>query len=140
MSADERVRLAKEVGADLYIRLCACADAADADAYGITGFYNDEYYIPGFGNTELADILTREVTIAASNQAVGLKAAGEESVLRLLKIPAAEISIGFLSNPKEAYLLGQESYQVKLADGFVSAIAKAVEALDTEALAAAASE
>ena len=47
-----------------------------------------------------------------------------------MKIPAAEISLGFLSNPKEAYLLGQESYQEKLAAGFISAISKAVEKLE----------
>lgn len=132
--SDERVRLAEEVGADFYIRLCAVADDKDAEAYGITGFYNEDYYIPGFGNTALADLFTREVTIAASNRAVGLKAAGEESILRLLKIPAAEISIGFLSNPKEEYLLGQESYQEKLAAGFVSALSKAVEILETPGL------
>lgn len=131
MSAYERVRLAEEVGADFYIRLCAGADGADAEVYGITGFYNEDYYIPGFGNTALADILTREVTISASNRAVGLKTAEEESILRLLKMPAAEISIGFLSNPQEEYLLGQESYQEKLAAGFVSAISKAVETLET---------
>lgn len=131
MSSGERVRLAEEVGADFYIRLCVDADVEDAEAYGITGFYNEDYYIPGFGNTDLADIFTREVTIAASNRAVGLKAAGKESILSMLKIPAAEISIGFLSNPQEEYLLGQESYQEKLAAGFVSALSKTVEILET---------
>lgn len=130
MSPDERVRFAEEVGADFYIRLRTSADGADADVYGITGLYNEDYYIPGFGNTELADIFTREVTISASNRAVGLKTAEEESVLRRLKMPAAEISLGFLSNPQEEYLLGQESYQEKLAAGFVSAISKAVEMLE----------
>lgn len=125
----ERARLAEEVGADLYIRLCAGEDGTEEEVYGITGFYNEEYYIPGFGNPELADILTKEVTIAASNRAVGLKTAEEESVLKLLRMPAAEISLGFLSNPKEAYLLEQESYQEKLASGFISAISKAVEKL-----------
>lgn len=130
ISPDERVRFAEEVGADFYIRLRTSADGADADIYGITGLYNEDYYIPGFGNTELADIFTREVTISASNRAVGLKTAEEESVLRLLKMPAAEISLGFLSNPQEEYLLGQESYQEKLAAGFVSALSKAVEMLE----------
>ncbi len=130
MPLSERALLAEEVGADLYVRLCASEDDTDEETYGITGFYNEDYYIPGFGNTDLADILTREVTIAASNRAVELKAAAEESMLKLLKVPAAEISLGFLSNPKEAYLLGQESYQEKLAAGFISAISKAVENLE----------
>lgn len=130
MDPAERVGLAEEVGADIYIRLCVGADGADAEAYGITGFYNEDYFIPGFGNPELADILTREVTIAASNRATGLKAAEEGSILKQLKIPAAEISLGFLSNPREAYLLGEESYQEKLGAGFVSALLKTVEKLE----------
>ena len=129
MPSDARARFAEDVGADFYIRLCAGEDETDAETYGITGYYNEDYYIPGFGNTELADIFTREVTISASNRAVGLKTAEEESVLRLLKVPAAEISLGFLSNPQEEYLLGRESYHEKLAAGFVSAISKTVEAL-----------
>lgn len=131
MPSDERVRFAEEVEADFYIRLCADADETDTEAYGIMGFYNEDYYIPGFGNADWADILTREVTIGASNRAVGLKTAEEESLLRRLEMPAAEISLGFLSNPKEAYLLGQESYQEKLAGGFVSAISKTVKTLTT---------
>lgn len=129
MPSGERVRFSEEVKADLYIRLSASADGTDAEAYGITGFYNEDYYISGFGNPDWADILTREVTIAASNRAVGLKAAEEDSLLKHLKMPAAEISLGFLSNPKEEYLLGQESYQEKLAEGFVSAVSKTVETL-----------
>lgn len=132
MSSGERVRFAEELGADFYIRLRADADGADTEAYGITGYYNEDYYIPGFGNPDWADVLTREVTIAASNRAVGLKAADDESILKQLEIPAAEISLGFLSNPREEYLLGQRSYQEKLAGGFVSAILKTVEALAAE--------
>lgn len=132
ISADERARFAEEVKADFYIRLRTDFDETNAEAYGIEGFYNEDYFIPGFGNPDWADLLTREVTIAASNRAVELKAAEEESILRQLEIPGAEISLGFLSNSKEAYLLGQESYQAKLAEGFVSAITKAVEAAAAE--------
>lgn len=125
-SPADRAGLADEVGADLYIRLCASA-SENPEAYGITGIYNEEYFIPGFGNADLADIVTRETTIAASNRAVGLEKAGEDSILRSLRMPAAEISLGYLSNPREEYLLEQESYQEKLADGIVTAIEEAVD-------------
>lgn len=128
--ASERIRLAEEVEADFYVRLSAGEDEISSETYGITGFYNEEYYIPGFGNPQLADLFTREVTIAASNRALGLLTAEEESVLKRLQIPAAEISLGFLSNPREEYLLGQESYQEKLAAGCISAFSQAVEILE----------
>lgn len=131
VSPEARAQLAEEVKADFYIRLSVSADPEDADAYGITGIYNDEFYIPGFDSPALADLLTRETATASSNRATGLEAAGEESVLRLIKAPAAEISLGFLSNPREEYLLGQADYQEKLAAGVLSALTGAVEASNT---------
>ncbi len=128
--ASERVRLAEEAVADFYVRLCAGEDELSSETYGIAGFYNEEYYIPGFGNPQLADLLTREVTVTVSNRALGLFTAEEDSILRQLQMPAAEISLGFLSNPREEYLLGQESYQEKLAAGCISALIQAMKVLE----------
>lgn len=125
----DRIAFAEAVDADLYLRL-GVSRADTEETYGIQGFYNEEYFIPGFGNVDLADLVTRSVTISASNRAMGLERAGEESILRKLKIPAAEVSLGYLSNPLENYLLGQVSYQEKLADGCITAISQAVEALE----------
>lgn len=126
----DKVGLAEELQADLYIRLSAAYDGERPESYGIKGMYNEEYYIPGFGNVELADIMTRAVTIASSNRAVGLERAGEESILRSLRMPAAELSLGYLSNTRESNLLWQESYQGRLADGVVNGIKEAVRQLE----------
>ncbi len=128
VSAEERVALAEDVEADFYIRLCV-GEEENTEIYGISGRYNEEYFIPDFGNADLTDIVTREVTIASSNRAIGLEIADSESILRSLNMPAAEVSLGCLSNPKEAYLLKQDVYREKLADGVVNAISKAVEAM-----------
>lgn len=132
VSPEDRVQLAEEVRADFYIRLSVSAAPEDAEAYGITGIYNDIYYIPDFDSPALADLLTREITIASSNRATGLEIAGEESVLRLINGPAAEISLGFLSNPQEEYLLGRADYQERLAAGVLSALEKAIEASEAQ--------
>lgn len=124
----DRIAFAEAVEADLYLRL-GLSRADTEESYGIQGFYNEEYFIPGFGNADLADLVTRSVTVSASNRAVGLECAGEESILKKLKMPAAEVSLGYLSNPLENYLLGQETYQEKLAEGCITAISQAVEAL-----------
>lgn len=129
VTADERVSLTEEVGADLFIRLSVSRSENDTEIYGVTGIYEDEFFIPDFGSPELADLLTREVTIAASNRALGLTAAAEDSILKQLTLPAAEISVGWLSNTQEAYLLQEEAYQEKLADGILAAIGEAVEEL-----------
>ena len=129
VTPDERTGLAEEVGADLFIRLSVSRSEDDTGIYGVTGIYEDEFFIPEFGSPELADLLTREVTIAASNRALGLTAAAEGSILKQLTIPAAEVSIGWMSNPQEAYLLQEDAYQEKLADGILAAIGEAVEEL-----------
>ncbi|MCM1569644.1 MAG: N-acetylmuramoyl-L-alanine amidase [Roseburia sp.] len=113
--------LVQQTGADLYIGLCISSDE-DTERYGIQSYYNDEYFIPGFGNVELADTLTRNVTIAARNRAVGLIPLSEDEALGQLSIPAAKLSLGFASNAVENKLLQQEEYQEKLAQGIVEAI------------------
>ena len=97
-------------------------DRQDASVYGISGEYNDEYYIPEFGNLQWADCVTRQVTVAASNRAVGLFPATEEDVLWEIAIPSARISLGYVTNAAERQLLIQEDYQKKLAQGIAEAI------------------
>lgn len=130
VSQEQRIGLAEALGADMYIRIGARADGEDTAVYGIQGIYNGEYFIPGFGNAELADILTKEVTISSSNRAVGLVPAGEDSILRSIGVPAMELSMGYLSNPLEETLLEQEVYREKLAAGIINGIKEACKRLE----------
>ncbi len=131
LSREERLGLLSAVGADLYIRIGAGADE-DPSRYGIQGIYNEAYFIPGFGNVQLADALTKSVTIASSNRAVGLVPAEEDSILREITIPAAQINLGYLTNAQEAELLRQEAYQEKLAQGIADAIREAYKQIGSE--------
>lgn len=115
-------RLVQEVEPDLFLQIGVLEEAEDAEQYGIAAYYNEEYYIPDFGNVEWADTVTRKVTVAASNRALGLFPAKEDSILRQLNMPAAEICLGYLTNARENALLSQESYQEKLAEGIAEAI------------------
>lgn len=113
--------LIEEVKADIFIQLCVSTDE-NPEKYGICGFYNEVYFIPEFGNVQLADILTKSVTISCGNRAVGLVPAEENSILQDIRIPAAAVSLGYLSNEKEASLLDQNAYREKLAKGVAEAI------------------
>lgn len=119
---EDRCRLVESVDANLYIGIGVSVDAKDVNKYGIQSYYNEAYFIPEFGNVETADILTRNVTIAAGNRANGLFPAEEESILQEIHIPAAQVSLGYLTNPQENALLRQEEYQEKLAEGLAEAI------------------
>lgn len=122
VSLEERLAFTEEVGADMFIAIGACGDTEHPEYYGIHSFYNEEYFIPEFGNIQLADVLTRSVTLAASNRAIGLTPAETGSILRELEIPAAEICVGYMTNTTECALLQQEDYHKKLAEGLANAI------------------
>lgn len=123
------VRFAEDVDADFYIALSVAYDQESPDQYGICGKYNDTFFIPGYGSVDLADTLTRNVTIVSKNRALGLMPLEGDSYLRSIKTPAAEISLGFLSNTEEAILLAEGNYREKLAEGVVKAIDEAIEKL-----------
>jgi len=122
VSTEEKLALVEAVDADLFIGISVCEEPEHPEYYGIHSFYNEEYFIPDFGSVQLADVLTRNVTIAASNKAVGLTPSAEDSILRQLTIPAAEVCLGYMSNQQECSLLGQAVYQQKLAEGIGNAI------------------
>lgn len=127
VSNEKILDLVENVRADAFVALGAESDI-DAD-YGIAGYYNDTYYITGYGNVDVADAFTRNVTISSKNKAKGLFAVGQEDLLRQIKVPAARISLGSLRHEKEGKLLGEEQYRDKLAQGLSQAILEMHEAL-----------
>lgn len=122
VSRENRLELVDAVDADLYVGIGVSADEENPELYGISSFYNEEYFIPDFGNVQFADILTRKVTIASGNRAVGLIPASQDSILLRISVPAAQVSLGYLSNPQESALMEQETYREKLAQGLADAI------------------
>lgn len=123
----DRAAIANETKADMLIRIQVNADE-DAGVFGTAAIYNANYFIPGFGNVQLADMLEREVVTGIKGRAVGLVAAGpEEQVLQQAEVPAAAISVGYITNEKEAELLSGEDYLDKIAAGIYNAVIKAYE-------------
>ena len=97
VAQEVRRSFADWVDADLYLEIGLSADDAQESTYGIRAEYNDEYYLPDFGNVQWADCVTRQVTVASSNRAIGLFPAEEDDILWQLKIPAARISLGYVT-------------------------------------------
>ncbi len=126
---DARVKLANETRADMYIRIQT--DASEDDAvYGISSVYNGDFFIPGFGSMELAELLADEVTESVKGKSLGTKPAETKAyAIRQITIPAAAINVGCITNPQEAILLKREEYQEKIADGIYQAVIQAYEGL-----------
>ena len=127
LSDTERVELANAAKADMLIRI-EVNENADSKIYGTEAVYNSQFFIPGFGSVELADLLEREVVTAISGKANGLLDSSEEDiVINEATVPAAAIRVGYLSNGQEEILLGREDYIQKIAEGIYQAIMKAYE-------------
>ena len=121
---ESRVNLANATKADMYIRIQVDANE-DVSVYGATAVYNDNYFIPGFGSVELADMLEREVVTIIKGKALGLSEAdARDYTLRNVTIPAATIRVGCITNKQEAILLGKEEYYDRIATGIYNAIVK----------------
>lgn len=122
-----RVDLAVETKADMLIRIEVSGDE-NSKLYGTSAVYNSKYFIPGFGNVELADLLEREVVTAISGKAGGLtESEVADEVVNSATVPAAAIRVGYLTNSQEAILLQREDYIKRIAEGIYNAVVKAYE-------------
>lgn len=130
---EKRVQFANDVNADMFISIHAFANMEDVDMYGIQTVYNSHFFIPQFSSLELADILERSVATAVNGRANGLIIGSEENVIvSEATIPVALIEVGFLSNEKEALLLGKEEYRMKIAEGIYKGVLEAYEVKGVE--------
>ncbi|MCM1154867.1 MAG: N-acetylmuramoyl-L-alanine amidase [Roseburia sp.] len=125
ISEEDRVGLTNAAKADMLIRI-EINENADSKIYGTEAVYNRQFFIPGFGNLELADLLEKEVVTAISGKANGIfETDQEDTVLNEATVPAAAIRVGYLSNGQEKILLAREDYIQKIAEGIYQAIMKA---------------
>jgi N-acetylmuramoyl-L-alanine amidase len=113
----ERVRLARRVGADIFVSIHA--NAFNDQEYGAQVFFT-----PGSKEGErLAVAIQEEIRRLLKNterEPLSLDA----FVLRNLNIPAVIVEVGFLSNPREEKLLRDKDYQRKMAFAIYLGIAR----------------
>lgn len=128
VSEGERASFVNELQADMLVSIRVGADETNDKVYGIQTFYNGTYFIPYFGNIELADLLERSTVSAVRGKANGLFEADEQdTLLQNVQIPAAAIEVGYLTNDEESELLLIDGYQTKLAEGIAEALRSAFE-------------
>ena len=133
LSAEERVKIISEMEADFYVGI-ELNRSVDTYVYGIETVYNGIYFIPYFGNVELADCLERNVTEQVSGRANGLTQATEEDIiLQKAKVPAVVLKPGYVSNNQEAALLNTEEYRDRIAEGVFRAVQEAYEKMENDA-------
>ncbi|MBR1691279.1 MAG: N-acetylmuramoyl-L-alanine amidase [Lachnospiraceae bacterium] len=125
-----RLALANESSADLFLSIHCAAEADDVSKFGVTTYYNDEFFIPEFGNADFAYEVENNLSHAAGCKALGIEAGQNRSeLLKYAMMPAAYVEIGYLSNDEERQLLEQDEYREKIAEGLFDAMMSSYEML-----------
>lgn len=119
---EEIQTLTEHAEADLFIALSVDADKKDASVFGTKCYYNDVFFIPGYGNVEMADALLQNVVSGISGKAIGIFPCDEKSILRKIEIPAAELVVGYQTNEAEGAMLLKEGYQKQIAASIKTAV------------------
>lgn len=108
--------------ADLFIALSVGADKKNSETFGTKCFYNDVFFIPEYGNVQLADALLHRVVEGISGKALGIFPSEQKSILREITIPATEMVVGYQTNEAEGSLLLKEGYREQIAKGIKNAV------------------
>ena len=128
MDDEKRAEFAKEASADLYIRLGAGC-STDSKKSGVMAEYNDSFFLRGLSNAEFADLLEKNCVSSMNCNAGGCEITEDELLLGL-RIPAAGINVGYLSNIQDAGLMTDKAYAQKAADGIYRGILEALKEIE----------
>ena len=124
-SFEERVALANEIGADMFISIHNNAtERKENRTSGTTVLYPDPE-TAGYDSKRLAEIFSEEVSSAFDTDNLGATEGNTIYILRNAKVPAVLIEVGFLSNQEELRKLDSEEYQEKAAYGIYEAFMRA---------------
>ena len=126
ISNENRAELIEEVKPDLVIDLHVNADAVNERTQGTSVVYNDCFYRPGMTNAQVADIMERSLVTEIEGKALGIFGDSQNKypLLKMIRVPAISVEMGYLTNKQEADLLKKEKYQERIAVGIFEGIKK----------------
>lgn len=122
ISLDERVDIANQLEADLFISIHCNDYPQDTSIKGLECYFSKDS-IDGEGYAKsIIEILKKRGNITTRNAK-----SGDYRVLRNTKMPAVLIELGFISNREERESLVNNDYQKKLAEELVECILQNVD-------------
>lgn len=121
ISLEERVVLANEANADIYVSIHqnACEEA-QSDVSGIETWYsttkNDEE------SRRLAQLIHNDVILYTDKRDRGIRSEEKLYVIRETDMPSCLIETGFLSNVEDRQALTEEAFRERIVEGIASGI------------------
>lgn len=119
-SDEERAAFANEVGADLVVSLHVDGTASPRPSGTAAYYYGTAASVSWIGE-QLADLALREI-VARTGQLNAHTHAKTWSLLRLTRMPAVRIDVGYLSSPLDRARLLDPSFRDAVADALLVAI------------------
>jgi len=134
MKPSEKIGVANEKEAALFVSLHCDAYEDDKTVKGMTTFYYpSDYSASGnLSGKEFAEIVHGELIKVATTKDRGVVSRKNLIVLFRAKMPSILIELGFISNLDDAKMLTSDDMQEKLAKALADGIIKALERLDSE--------
>jgi len=117
-----RASIANEVGADVVLSL-HCDAHANPSANGMAAFYFGTLTdrISSVGGQALAELLLEEISVRTSVSSCGAHPKTWE-LLRLTRMPAVHLDLGYLTNPRDAGRLGDPAGRDQVARAITAAL------------------
>jgi len=120
ISLEERVKLANENGATIYISIHQNSyEEETEDVHGIETYYSAESEVD---SKRLAQLMQQQLTDSTDARDRSILANENLYVIRETNMPACLVETGFLSNKKECGLLAADDYQQQIAESIVSGV------------------
>lgn len=119
ITKEDRVQMANELGADLYVSIHQNT-YEDPEVAGIETWYDSTGLSEE--SERLAKLVHYETLLATEGRARELVDSTELYITGETQMPSCLIETGFLSNPEELALLSDPEYQDELAEGIVTGI------------------
>jgi len=118
----DRVTLAKENGADIYVSIHLNSLEKDSDdTRGAETWYSD---LHDNNSNVLAQYVVDELTSVIDTRNRGIKLSNNLIVLKYNELPACLVECGFMSSATERAKLFDSEYQKKIAEGIANGIEK----------------
>ena len=128
-SFEERVALANESEADLFLSIHNNAAKRNDKASGTTVLYKGAAGLD-YDAKALAEIFSEELTAALGSENRGATTGDEIYVIHHSDVPVLLLEIGFMSNHNDLQKLQKEEYQELAAEGICNAVARAAADLE----------
>lgn len=130
IALSDRVNLANNMGADLFVSIHINSIKGRSDVEGIEVMYDEMAPDTEFDSKDFAQLCLDETQLATGAKKRSLINGHKIYIIRNAQMPAALIEAGFINNPSELARLTDDSYQQKLAEGICSAIKKSLSKLE----------